>query len=80
MKKTYPRQIRCGWFYTQNAPLETYSDWFKRQTVSSFFLVGPSDWMAATETLQFDDYSKYAADMFDATARKRRTRRFSRGL
>ncbi len=72
MRKTYPKQIRCGWFFTTNAPLETYLDWFKRQNMSSFFLMGPSEWMAATETLQFDDYSKYAADMFDAAARKRR--------
>jgi hypothetical protein len=26
----------------------------------------------AAETWQFDDYSKYAADMFDVEARKRR--------
>jgi len=72
MRKTYPKRIRCGWFYTTNAPLETYLDWFRRQTMSNFLLIGPSEWMAATETLQFDDYSKYAADMFDAAARRRR--------
>jgi hypothetical protein len=35
-------------------------------------LIGETEYVAAAETWQFDDYSKYAADMFDVNARKRR--------
>jgi multimeric flavodoxin WrbA len=72
MKKTYPKQIRTGWFYTTNAPLVTYENLFNQQNMTNVFLTGPSIWMAATETWQFDDYSKYAADMFDVAVRKKR--------
>ena len=35
-------------------------------------LRGPAEYMDASETLQFDDYSKYAADMFDEAQRIKR--------
>jgi multimeric flavodoxin WrbA len=71
-KKLYTKPKRCGWFYTTNAPEGTYTDWFKKQNLTTFFLVGPSEWMVSAETWQFEDYSKYAADMFDVEARWKR--------
>ena len=34
--------------------------------------IGPAEYVEASETWQFDDYSKYAADMFDVEARLKR--------
>jgi hypothetical protein len=35
-------------------------------------IIGEAEYVDASETWQFTDYSKYAADMFDVAARKRR--------
>ena len=71
-RRGYTKRVRVGLFYTSNAPATTYPEWYERQRKMFKQLIGPAEYMDASETLQFDDYSKYAADMFDEAQRIKR--------
>lgn len=71
-KLLYPKRIRVGLIFTTNAPAGVYSDFYDGMVRSSNRLIGDTEYVDASETWQFDDYSKYAADMFDVEARKKR--------
>lgn len=71
-KLLYPKRIKVGMIFTTNAPSGVYSEFFDGMVRSSTRLIGDTEYVDASETWQFDDYSKYAADMFDVEARKHR--------
>lgn len=68
----YPKRIKVGLIFTTNAPAEFYTQFYNNLVQTSARLIGETEYVSAAETWQFDDYSKYAADMFDVAARKRR--------
>ncbi len=71
-KLLYPKRIRVGMVFTTNAPAEFYADYYNGMVQTSSRIIGESEYVTASDTWQFDDYSKYAADMFDVEAKKRR--------
>jgi hypothetical protein len=68
----YPRRIKVGMIFTTNAPATMYPSFYDSLVQTSNRIIGETEYVAAAETWQFEDYSKYAADMFDVNARKRR--------
>jgi multimeric flavodoxin WrbA len=68
----YPKRVKTGWIFTMNAPGEFYKTFFEGLVGASNRITGDSEYVMAYETLQFTDYSLYAADMFDEGARKKR--------
>ena len=71
-KLLYPKRIKVGMIFTTNAPSGFYPEFYNGMVRTSSRIIGDTEYVAAAETWQFDDYSKYAADMFDVEARKRR--------
>ena len=69
---TYPKRTKVGWVFTMNAPGEFYKDYFDRQVAMSERIIGESAYVMAYQTQQFEDYSKYAATMFDVEMVKKR--------
>jgi multimeric flavodoxin WrbA len=75
----FPKKLRNGWIYTMNIPetwLETsgYHHLFKNNESLMNRAFGPSETLIVTDTLQFDDYSKYVSSMFDADLKTKRRR------
>ena len=69
----YGKRIPVGLIFTMNVPSDAqYAPLFNQisGTMERFF--GPTEIVTATDTLQFDDYSRYVSDMFDAEAKRRR--------
>jgi multimeric flavodoxin WrbA len=63
---TYPKRPNIGWVLTMNAPGEYYKDFFAGLAGLATHTVGDmSEYVIAYQTKQFEDYSKYAATMFD---------------
>ena len=71
-KLLYPKRIKVGMIFTTNAPSRFYAEYYAGLVKTSSWIVGNTEYVTAEDTRQFDDYSKYAADMFDAEAKKRR--------
>jgi multimeric flavodoxin WrbA len=69
---TYPKRTKVGWVFTMNAPGEYYKDFFARLVGMTGQLIGVSEYVMAYHTQQFEDYSKYAATMFDVEIIKKR--------
>ena len=70
---TYPKHPKVGWVFTMNAPGEYYQGFFDGLVGLTNHVVGAeSEYVTAYHTLQFDDYSKYAATMFDVDMVKKR--------
>jgi multimeric flavodoxin WrbA len=74
---SFGRRIKTAFIYTTNAPEAQYDEVgyrklfeHNRQLFNRLF--GEASDLAASETLQFDDYSKYAAGRFDAAERLQR--------
>jgi multimeric flavodoxin WrbA len=62
----YPKRPNIGWVLTMNAPGEYYKDFFAGMVGLAEHTVGnKSEYVIAYHTRQFEDYSKYAASMFD---------------
>jgi multimeric flavodoxin WrbA len=75
----FPKKLKNGWIYTMNIPetwLEKsgYDHLFKNNGSLMNRAFGPSESLIVTDTLQFDDYSKYASSMFDADLKTERRR------
>lgn len=73
----YPKKIPVAFIYTMGAPLEVtkYFHIDKHVELNENFLtriLGPTESLVVTDTLQFDDYSKYEASMFDEDAKRER--------
>ena len=71
-KLLYPKRLKVGMIFTTNAPADFYPKYYDSLVQASSRIIGDTEYVAAAETWQFDDYSKYAADMFDVEARRRR--------
>jgi multimeric flavodoxin WrbA len=71
-KLLYPKRIKVGMIFTTNAPSKFYADFYAGLVSTSSRIIGQTEYVTAEDTWQFDDYSKYAADMFDVEAKKRR--------
>ena len=69
---TYPKRVKVGWVFTMNAPGEFYKTFFDGLTGMTNGIIGHSEYVMAYHTQQFDDYSQYAATMFDVEAVKKR--------
>ncbi|MDR0819240.1 MAG: flavodoxin family protein [Oscillospiraceae bacterium] len=69
---TYPKRPKVGWVFTMNAPGEFYRDFFGGLVGTANRIIGDSEYVMAYQTQQFEDYSKYAAMMFDVEAVKKR--------
>jgi multimeric flavodoxin WrbA len=71
---SFGRKTRTAFIYTMNVPaayleVSGYNRLFEdnRKTLENIF--GSSEYLISTETLQFDDYSRYAASMIDRRQR-----------
>jgi multimeric flavodoxin WrbA len=69
---TYPKRPKVGWVFTMNAPGEFYEDYFGGLTAITQRIIGETEYVMAYHTQQFDDYSQYAASMFDVEMVKQR--------
>jgi multimeric flavodoxin WrbA len=69
---TYPKRTKVGWVFTMNAPGDYYTDFFNKLSGMTGQLIGESEYVIAYHTQQFEDYSKYAATMFDVEMVKKR--------
>jgi multimeric flavodoxin WrbA len=80
-KPTYPKRTKVGWVFTMNAPGEYYGNFFSKLTDMTNQLIGESEYVMACQTQQFDDYSKYAASIFDEeTIKNRHIEQFPKDL
>ena len=75
----FPRRIRTALVYTMNIPEGMVADTGLGQhiEISRGFMertFGHCETLLATDTLQFDDYSKYENTLFDPDAKQRRYR------
>jgi len=69
---TYPKRTKVGWVFTMNAPGEIYKEFFGGLVGMTNRIIGDSEHVMAYHTQQFEDYSKYAATMFDVEMVKKR--------
>jgi multimeric flavodoxin WrbA len=69
---TYTKRPRVGWVFTMNAPGEFYKEYLAGLVSLTSRIVGESEHVTAFQTRQFEDYSLYAATMFDVDMVKRR--------
>lgn len=81
-KCAYEKTPKVGLIYTMNCPDERFYDQLTGGHKSTFerFFSGAKV-LCATETLQFDDYSRYVGDMFNVERRKeKREKEFPQDL
>lgn len=69
---TYPKRPKVGWVFTMNVPGEYYKEYFAGLIGMTTRVIGDSEHVLACQTQQFEDYSKYAATMFDVDMVKKR--------
>jgi len=69
---TYPKRPKVGWVFTMNAPGKVYKDYFAGLIAMTNRIIGDSEYVMAYQTQQFEDYSQYAATMFDVDMVKKR--------
>ncbi len=72
--QVYPKRPKVGWVFTMNAPGEAYKGFFDGLVGLSGRIIGDSEYVMAYQTQQMEDYSKYAATMFDVEMVKKRHR------
>jgi len=68
------KHISSAFFFTMNMPREGekyYTPLFESNSKILGLLGGTTEYMASYDTYQFDDYSQYAAGIFDAGQKKR---------
>ncbi|MDR0861368.1 MAG: flavodoxin family protein [Oscillospiraceae bacterium] len=69
----YTRQIPVKVIFTTNAPQEGFHTTLNESVVTTMSrFIGPTELIEANDTLQFDDYSKYDAAMFNVAAKQKR--------
>ena len=73
----YPKKIPVTFIYTMGAPEKAMKHFHinKHIELNEYFLnqkIGPTESLIVTDTLQFNDYSKYEASRFDENAKKER--------
>ncbi|MEN2995445.1 MAG: flavodoxin family protein [Acetomicrobium sp.] len=72
-----PKKVRTAWVYTMNVTEELakqmgYDRMFRNNAALLERFFGPCESLISYDTLQFDDYSKYAARRFDPVAKRKR--------
>ncbi len=74
----YKKRVKVGLIYTMNVPdAGNYKDLIGRQKFLCAALLGKTETVCAVDTVQFDDYSKYASELFDGPGKMaRRDREF----
>jgi multimeric flavodoxin WrbA len=75
----FSRKMPTGFIYTMGADESrvkdmAYESQFRLTAMLLERIFGSSEWFMVTDTLQFDDYSKYVASAFDPEAKARRRR------
>ena len=69
----YTKPVKVGLMYTMNVPVESMYKGLITGHVQNFsMLLGKTEYVTALDTMQFDDYSKYASEMFDGEAKRLR--------
>lgn len=69
----YQKRVKVGLIYTMNVPNgEMYRSVINGHMQNFTMLLGQTEVVTAEDTMQFDDYSLYASELFDAAAKKRR--------
>jgi len=73
----YPKNIPVGFIYTMGVKEEYFDMFGLRKTIEvneyvAKRIFGYSESLCCTDTYQFDDYSKYVADMFDLEEKAKR--------
>lgn len=69
----YKKRVKVGLIYTMNVPDQAmYQDVIKRHQQNFMMLLGMTEVVTAVDTMQFEDYSLYASEMFDGAAKKHR--------
>lgn len=76
-RSLFPRRIRTGLIYTMNVKEDQFDDLGYTQVLAiaqraMALVFGQAEVLVSTDTLQFDDYSKYDAAMFDPAHKRRR--------
>lgn len=72
-RSAYPSRIRVGLMYTMNLPSEAMYRGVIGSHVQNFnMLLGKTEYVTAVDTMQFDDYAQYAAELFDGNAKRLR--------
>jgi multimeric flavodoxin WrbA len=74
---SFGKKIKTAFIYTMNVPeahleVSGYNKMFNDYEKTLERIFGNSETLIATETYQFDDYSKYAVAMFDSEQRAKR--------
>lgn len=73
----FPCKINTGFIYTMNVSEDVMNEWgyvqnFSRTQAVLQRIFGISETLVSCDTYQFDDYSQYVADRFDAVKKARR--------
>ena len=71
-KPTYPKRTKVGWVFTMGAPGDSYKDFCDGIAAMTNRIIGDTEYVVASQTQQMDDYSKYAATMYDVDMIKKR--------
>ena len=72
-RSAYSRRIKIGLIYTMNVADSAYFEGMMKGHIQNFnMLLGKTEYVTAVDTMQFDDYSKYASEMFDGEAKRKR--------
>jgi len=67
----YTRRVKVGLMYTMNVgDASMYKGLITGHVQNFTMLLGKTEYVTALDTMQFDDYSKYASEIFDGNAKE----------
>jgi len=67
----YKKRVKVGLIYTMNVPTDAmYQTVIKSHSQNFMMLLGKTEVVTAVDTMQFDDYSRYASELFDGEAKR----------
>lgn len=69
---TFQKRVKVGLIYTMNVPDHRFYQSVIKSHQQNFMMLGNTEVVTAEDTLQFNDYSLYASEMFDGAAKKHR--------
>ncbi|MBB5348677.1 flavodoxin family protein [Desulfoprunum benzoelyticum] len=77
VRSLFPRKINTAMIYTMNVPEQTvklmgYDQLFERTKKMLEMHFGPCELLLSTDTLQYSDYDKFEAELFDKEAKYKR--------
>ena len=72
-RSAYKKRVKVGLIYTMNLPNAAMCEHvFKSHQQNFTMLLGKTEMVTALDTMQYDDYSLYASELFDGAAKKLR--------